>query len=149
MDEIDRTVVRALHDDPRATNKALARIAGISEPAIAARIRRMIAGDVLRFTLQQNALRQGYRFQAFVYVAVKGRRVVDVAADIWSTGKPNTVICIQGKADILVVLNCRDADDVSDFVDHALSGIAGIQTVEIDLTLRFLKYETHLAGLGP
>lgn len=144
IDDVDREILEFLHAQPRSTNKAVAGKVGISEATVANRIRRMVSGGVLRFTLQRNAEQQGFRFSAIVFVTVNGRGAEQVAAELTRVDQVLLVALMEGDADILVLLHCRDHDDADRLINRAIARIPGVHTLEFDVTLKIVKSNNRL-----
>jgi Lrp/AsnC family transcriptional regulator for asnA, asnC and gidA len=149
IDETDRNIIAALHEDPRTTNKAIAQAVAVSEATVANRIRRLVAAGALRFTLQRNSAQQGFRFQAIAYLTVTGRAAAAAAADLAKIDNVFTVILVEGADDIIAFINCRGHQDAYNIVRAAIAKVHGVQRITMDLTLSIIKNENKFAMIGP
>ncbi len=71
MDEIDHSIVSVLQRDARRPQQAIARSVGLSQPAIAERIKRLEArGVITGYAAQVDAAKLGKEITAFVGVVI-------------------------------------------------------------------------------
>jgi len=144
VDELDRAIIAAFHDDPRATNRAVAAAVGIAEATVASRIRRLVDARILKFTLQRDIRAQGYRFQCIVSVFTAGRPAADVAADVAKMASAQTVVLLQGDPEVLAFLNARDRGEVI-AIEEEFGAIPGVDHIAMDVVLDVRKFEQKYA----
>jgi Lrp/AsnC family leucine-responsive transcriptional regulator len=149
LDRIDREILKALECDGRATVVEIARGVGLSQNAIADRIRRLAQSETITgFTARISADRLGLGLQAYVDVKLRS----DQAADDFERGLgdlPGVVGCTltTGSFDYTLRVACRDRNDLVRIAEY-LRAAGGAAETYIRLILR----ERHFpltASLSP
>jgi DNA-binding Lrp family transcriptional regulator len=144
-DGIDRRIIAALHATPRATNKLVATVVGISEATVASRIRRLVASGALAFTVQRDIRRQGYRSYALYYIDTAGHARSAVAASLARLDVFKTVVTFQDSPEILAVTYTADSLDTWAVVTEQLANIEGVFSVAVEISLSVFKHSTNYA----
>ncbi|HYE49558.1 MAG TPA: Lrp/AsnC family transcriptional regulator [Azospirillaceae bacterium] len=92
LDEVGWTLLEALQRDGRLSYTELARLVGLSGPAVADRVRRLeAAGLITGYRAEVDRARLGFRFWAFVRIrAFPGR---DAAIEAHAAATPEVVEC--------------------------------------------------------
>ncbi|QAY74350.1 Lrp/AsnC family transcriptional regulator [Agromyces protaetiae] len=134
-DRVDRALLAALGDDPRATVVALAERLGLSRNTVQARLGRLEAsGAFLSFERSIDPGPLGFPLEAFVSVHVRQTvlaAVVDAIAEI-----PEVIQAhgLSGQVDLLVRVVCRDAHDLFR-IDGEILAIDGVERTETSLAM--------------
>ena len=114
MDQIDSSILDALQNNARISNKELAAAVGLSPSACLERVRRLQREQVLRgFHAELNPQALGIGLQAFVTVRLSqhSRDVVDAfRAHITTLSEVVNVYHSAGESDFVVHVAVRDAD---------------------------------------
>ncbi len=137
LDDVDRTLVRALLRDGRTPNVALARAAGIAESTCVARVRGLRErGIVTGVTADVDLVQLGLPVQAMVTIRFSGHARADVdafAAEV--TELPGVVATwnISGADDFVVHVAAASPDALRDFVLDHLTGRPGVLHAETSL----------------
>lgn len=135
LDEVDRSLIRALSQDGRTSNAALARLVGIAESTCVGRVRSLRERGVIRGVHADiDPAAVGLPVQAMIAVRFAGqaRDHIDAfAAEV--AGLPGVLATynISGQDDFLVHVATTSPDDLRSFVlDHLTSrpGVVGAQT---------------------
>jgi Lrp/AsnC family transcriptional regulator, leucine-responsive regulatory protein len=137
VDDLDLTLLRALADDSRQSQRALARAVGMSPPAIAdrlARLERLGAIRGYRVDLDWAAL--GY--PVVVYLAVTagpGMDLSEIIRAIRELPEAQDMSVVTGGLDLLVRLRVRDHTHLRELLLNAIFRIPGVQRTETFLSL--------------
>ena len=137
VDDLDLTLLRALADDARQSQRALARAVGMSPPAIAdrlARLERLGAIRGYRVDLDWAAL--GY--PVVVYLAVTagpGMDLSEIIRAIRELPEAQDMSVVTGGLDLLVRLRVRDHTHLRELLLGAIFRIPGVQRTETFLSL--------------
>jgi Lrp/AsnC family leucine-responsive transcriptional regulator len=113
LDDVNRAILRALADDPRASMSALARRVGMSAPAVTERVQRLERAGVIRgYRLDIDPAAVGYPIGAWVRVRPalgQGKAVEQLVAR-----QPEVVEAhrITGEDCLLVRIQVRDVADL-------------------------------------
>jgi Lrp/AsnC family transcriptional regulator, leucine-responsive regulatory protein len=75
LDKVDRSILEALQRDPRLRVTEVGRLAGLSTPAVADRMRRLEDSGVLSYRADINPRALGYSISAIVRVSPQSRKL--------------------------------------------------------------------------
>jgi DNA-binding Lrp family transcriptional regulator len=134
-DAVDRALLRALADDPRATVVALADRLGMSRNTVQARMARLeSSGAFLSFERSIDPTPLGYPLEAFVAVHARQKLLGEVVRSL--AGIPEVIQAhgLSGQVDLLVRVVCRDAHDLFR-IDEEILAIDGVERTETSLAM--------------
>jgi Lrp/AsnC family transcriptional regulator, leucine-responsive regulatory protein len=113
LDDVNRAILRALVEDPRASMSALARRVGMSAPAVTERVQRLERAGVIRgYRLDVDPAALGYPIGAWVRVrpamgqSKAVEQLVDAAPEVVEAHR------ITGEDCLLVRIQVRDVADL-------------------------------------
>ncbi|MCD1266112.1 AsnC family transcriptional regulator [Shinella sumterensis] len=136
IDAVDSRILVALDADSRLSMSELARLVGMSAPAVSERVRRLEAGGVIRgFTLDVDARALGYQIRALVRIRPLPGKLHVVEKLIQDT--PQFIECDKITGDDpflarLVVHSIEEMDDVLEALsDHAVTSTAVIKGTSV------------------
>ncbi len=147
IDDLDRQIIAMLRDDPQVSNKAIAQRAAVSETTIATRIRNLTNENLIRVTALRDIFATGVTIVAHVDVHVARREVSAVAAELAQLEDITSVATLVGSPQLIVQIHARDRDHLLQVVEGSLSGIAGIERIEVNISMQILKYRPDVAAL--
>ncbi|WP_395243477.1 Lrp/AsnC family transcriptional regulator [Agromyces sp. MMS24-K17] len=134
-DAVDRALLTALADDPRATVVALAERLALSRNTVQARLARLEASDAfLSFERSIDPTPLGFPLEAFVSVHVQQKRLAGVVDDIARIPEVIQAHGLSGAVDLLVRVVCRDAHDLFR-IDGLILAIEGVERTETSLAM--------------
>jgi Lrp/AsnC family transcriptional regulator, leucine-responsive regulatory protein len=137
VDELDLALLDALADDARQSKRALARVVGMSPPAVADRLERLERAGVIR----------GYRadidwaalgYPVVVYLAVTagpGMELDKIIQAIRQLPETLDMSVVTGSLDLLVRLRVRDHTHLRSLLLTRIFTIPGVQRTETFLSL--------------
>lgn len=131
IDAVDSRILAALDADSRLSMSELARLVGMSAPAVSERVRRLEAGGVIRgFTLDVDARALGYQIRALVRIRPLPGKLHVVEKLIQDT--PQFIECdkITGDDPFLARLVVHSIEEMDDVLE-ALSDYAVTSTTVI------------------
>lgn len=135
MDDVDRRILNALHDDARIPNSALAEIVGIAPSTCHGRLRRLQQLGVIRgFYTDVDPAAIGRPLQAMISVNLQSNargRIRHFIAEIRKLPQVIDVYFLAGADDFILHVAARDTDDLRAFVVENLNAdpdVAGTQT---------------------
>jgi Lrp/AsnC family transcriptional regulator, leucine-responsive regulatory protein len=149
LDQTDRRLLRALQDDGRITNQALAKACGLSPAACHERVKRLRErGVITGFTALVDPAKLGKSL--LVYVEILLDRTTD---DVFSAFAlhvktlPEVLEChmVAGGFDYLVKLRVKDMDAYRRFLGHAMTQLPGVRETRTYAVLEEVKSTTVLA----
>jgi Lrp/AsnC family leucine-responsive transcriptional regulator len=149
VDELDLTLLRALADDARQSQRALARAVGMSPPAIADRLARLERIGVIRgYRVELNWAALGY--PVVVYLAVTagpGMDLSEIIRAIRELPEAQDMSVVTGGLDLLVRLRVRDHTHLRELLLNVIFRIPGVQRTETFLSLADAEPDNFAAAL--
>src|SRR6476469_1161168 len=147
IDDVDRRILTALHDDARISNSALAEAVGVAASTCHGRVRRLQELGVIRgFYTDIDPTALGLSLQAMISVSLQAGargKIHSFIQQIRRKPQVMDVYFLAGADDFILHVAARDTDDLRSFVVENLnadSDVAGTQTS--------LIFE-HLRGASP
>ncbi|HEY7054217.1 MAG TPA: Lrp/AsnC family transcriptional regulator [Mycobacterium sp.] len=135
IDDVDRRILNALHDDARIPNSALADIVGIAASTCHVRLRRLQDLGIIRgFYADVDPAAIGRPLQAMISVSLQaGARghIRHFISEIRKLPQVIDVYFLAGPDDFILHVAARDTDDLRAFVVENLNAdpdVAGTQT---------------------
>lgn len=135
IDEIDRRILKALHDDARIPNSVLADAVGIAPSTCHGRLRRLQDIGVIRgFYTDVDPAAVGRPLQAMISVSLQSNargRIRHFIAEIRKLPQVIDVYFLAGADDFILHVAARDTEDLRAFVVENLNAdpdVAGTQT---------------------
>jgi len=137
VDDLDLTLLRALAEDARQSQRALARAVGMSPPAIADRLARLErVGAIRGYRVDLDWAALGY--PVVVYLAVTagpGMDLSEIIRAIRELPEAQDMSVVTGGLDLLVRLRVRDHTHLRELLLGAIFRIPGVQRTETYLSL--------------
>ena len=135
IDDVDRRILTALHDDARISNSALAEQVGIAPSTCHGRVRRLQEIGVIRgFYTDVDPAAIGRPLQAMISVSLQSNargRIRHFIAEIRKRPQVIDVYFLAGVDDYILHVAARDTEDLRAFVVENLNAdpdVAGTQT---------------------
>jgi Lrp/AsnC family transcriptional regulator, leucine-responsive regulatory protein len=149
VDDLDLELLRALADDARQSQRALARAVGMSPPAIADRLARLErAGAIRGYRVDIDWAALGY--PVVVYLAVTagpGMDLSEIIRAIRELPEAQDMSVVTGGLDLLVRLRVRDHTHLRELLLGAIFRIPGVQRTETFLSLADAEPDNFSAAL--
>jgi Lrp/AsnC family transcriptional regulator for asnA, asnC and gidA len=137
LDATDRTLLRALQADGRASWAELATLVGLSAPAVRQRVQRLTDAGVLQIVAVTEPLALGFPVMAMVGVKVAGNSA-PIADEIGQLTGVIYVVSTAGSFDIFAEVVCTDLEALRELVDNGIRAVAGVTGAE-----PFVYYGIH------
>ncbi|MGH3247331.1 MAG: Lrp/AsnC family transcriptional regulator [Trebonia sp.] len=121
LDDVNRRLLAHLQRDPRLTMSALARLVGMSSPAVTERVQRLERAGVIRgYRLDVDPAALGLPVAAWVRVRPEPRQLAKIA-DL-AAGLPNVSEChrITGEDCFLIKLHAATIESLTQTLDKIL-----------------------------
>lgn len=144
LDEVSRQIIRQLQQDGRRSYAAIAKVVGLSEPAVRQRVQKLLDAGVMQIVAITDPLRVGFRRQAMIGLKVEGdlRQVADKLAAV---PEVDYVVVCAGSFDLLVELVCEDDEDLFRLINDHIRTIPNVRATQSLVYLRLVK-ETYTWG---
>lgn len=135
IDDVDRRILNALHDDARIPNNALAALVGIAPSTCHGRVRRLQQLGVIRgFFTDVDPAAIGRPLQAMISVSLQANargRIRHFISEIRKRRQVIDVYFLAGADDFILHVAARDTEDLRSFVVENLNAdpdVAGTHT---------------------
>ena len=143
LDNLDKSLLRALQADGRLSNVELARKISLSPPAAHARLRRLEKdGYIRQYTPIVDREKAGYDLLCFIHISLQMHQVTQVEKFREATRKmPEVLEChhITGEYDYLLKVVLHNRKDLERFVVDKLTPIPGVARIHTSLVLAEVK----------
>ncbi|MFE6922793.1 Lrp/AsnC family transcriptional regulator [Nocardia sp. NPDC057663] len=130
MTELDRRLLPALAADGRADYARLSRAVDWSESAVRRRVDELRHHRVLRFDVEIDAAVLGYPLQAILWMTIAPAQLVAAALTLSTHQEAAFVGGTTGPHNVIVIVVCRDANALFDYVAGPIGALAGLERVE-------------------
>jgi len=144
-DAADLEIIEALRGDPQMTNKAIAARTGISETAVANRIRAMSDEHVMRVVAQRDIYSDGHSLMCFTYIDTSGRSAASIAAEIARIEEATSVSQGIGSPELFVNLRAIDQAHLNHLLHGRIGGMRGVSRIRTEVCLHIVKF---ISGFG-
>lgn len=143
LDRVDRRIVRALADDARLPNNALAAVAGVAPSTCLGRVRALRERGVIRgYHADVDPAALGRPLQAMVAVRLQSHargHIPDFMAKIAELPEVINVFFLGGANDFLVHIAAANTEKLRDFVVVNLSGNPDVALTETNLIFEHIR----------
>lgn len=148
LDAIDLKILRALQQDARLSNVALAEEVGLSQSPCLRRVRLLEEAGVIRgYTASVDQTKVGLPVSVFVSIKLEKQREEELKRfEDAMRGCPEVLECylMTGPRDYLLRVVCRDLADYERFVKETLTRIDGVASIESSFALGQVKHTNAL-----
>jgi Lrp/AsnC family leucine-responsive transcriptional regulator len=149
LDDLDLALLRALADDARQSQRALARRIEMSPPAVADRLARLERSGAIRgYRVDIDWAALGY--PVVVYLAVTagpGMELTEIITAIGALPEAEEMSVVTGSLDLLVRLRVRDHAHLRELLLTKIFQINGVQRTETFLSLADVEPDNFAAGM--
>ncbi|GAA4554975.1 Lrp/AsnC family transcriptional regulator [Planotetraspora kaengkrachanensis] len=120
LDELDRTIIRALVEDARATYAEIGSQVGLSAPAVKRRVDRLVAtGAITGFSARIAPSALGWTTEAYVELFCRGKTSpAEIAAAAARHPEVISACTVTGEADALLHIRATDVRDVERIIER-------------------------------
>jgi Lrp/AsnC family leucine-responsive transcriptional regulator len=151
VDAIDRSLLSRLQRDGRATQLELAKAVGLSQPAVAERIRKLEErGVVVGYTARVAPAKVGLDITAYIGVGIEHPKFFDGFAKKVK-GLDEVLEChrVAGEDSYLLKIRTRNTGTLDKLLVKVLRTIPGVTRTSTVIVLASIKEETRLPDVGP
>ncbi|MCY1017929.1 Lrp/AsnC family transcriptional regulator [Pyxidicoccus sp. MSG2] len=146
LDELDIRIVDLLQRDGRATQLELSRSVGLSQPAVAERIRKLEErGVITGYTARVDASKLGKDITAFIGVSIEHPKYFEgFAKKVLSL--PDILEChrVAGQDSYILKVKTANTKTLDSLLVETLRTIAGVTRTQTTIVLSSIKEDTHV-----
>jgi Lrp/AsnC family leucine-responsive transcriptional regulator len=146
MDALDHQIVDLLQRDGRATQLELSRSVGLSQPAVAERIRKLEErGVITGYTACVDASKLGKDITAFIGLSIEHPKYFDgFARKVLAL--PEVLEChrVAGQDSYILKVKTENTKTLDQLLVETLRTISGVTRTHTTIVLSSIKEETHV-----
>ncbi|ASS74144.1 AsnC family transcriptional regulator [Tumebacillus algifaecis] len=140
MDELDRNILEALHENGRISYTDLGKMIGVSRVAVQARINAMMeAGVIERFTVVINPAKVGIQVSAFFNVDIEPQFLDHVAEELSKEPAVTSLYHMTGPSTLHMHGIFTSNQELQKFLLEKLYAMPGISRVDCQMLLKRYK----------
>jgi Lrp/AsnC family leucine-responsive transcriptional regulator len=146
LDELDIRIVDLLQRDGRATQLEISRAVGLSQPAVAERIRKLEdRGVITGYTARVDAAKLGKDITAFIGVNIEHPKYFDGFAKK-VLALPDILEChrVAGQDSYILKVKTANTKTLDSLLVETLRTIAGVTRTQTTIVLSSIKEDTHV-----
>jgi Lrp/AsnC family leucine-responsive transcriptional regulator len=146
MDDADRRIVDLLQRNARTTQSELARTVGLSQPAVAERIKKLEErGVVLRYTARVDAAELGVDVTAFIGVGIEHPKFFEAfTRQVQELDEVLECHRVAGEDSYLLKVKTRNTKSLDRLLVEVLRTIPGVTRTHTTIVLTSIKEETYV-----
>ena len=146
MDELDYRIVDMLQRDGRATQLEISRSVGLSQPAVAERIRKLEERKVITgYTARVDASRLGKDITAFIGVSIEHPKYFEgFARKVLSMPEILEAHRVAGQDSYILKVRTSNTRTLDSLLVETLRTISGVTRTHTTIVLTSIKEETYI-----
>jgi Lrp/AsnC family transcriptional regulator for asnA, asnC and gidA len=138
VDEIDKSIIRALQVDGRMSYAQLAPAVGLSQAATRQRVQRLLECGVMQIVAVTDPLKLGFKVQALVGVSAEGD-LRALAEEIGRMEEVDYLVNTAGRFDLMLEIVCEGVNELQSLINDRLRRLPGVRHVEAFVYLELVK----------
>lgn len=146
LDQVDRTLIQLLAEDPRVSQRQLAKLIGMSAPAVGERIARLERLGVIKgYTVQIDWGAIGLPVLVYIPMTIApGADLERLLEELRGIAELEELTVVTGGYDLIARLRLRDHSHLQEILLDRLYRIQGLQRFETFLSLGEIPADTPL-----
>ena len=146
MDELDHRIVDLLQREGRATQLELSRSVGLSQPAVAERIRKLEErGVITGYTARVDASKLGKDITAFIGVSIEHPKYFEgFARKVLAMPEVLEAHRVAGQDSYILKVRTRNTKTLDTLLVETLRTISGVTRTHTTIVLSSIKEETYV-----
>jgi Lrp/AsnC family transcriptional regulator for asnA, asnC and gidA len=140
VDELDRSILRCLHEDARMSSAEIARRIGhVPARTVRSRLRRLVNRGFIRISAGAVPETLGYGIRADIVIDVKPGQMDAVAEKLGELDQVSYVALSTGDFDISAAFVATDVNALRTFVTKTIHKIPGINRTRVNVLTKVFK----------
>jgi Lrp/AsnC family leucine-responsive transcriptional regulator len=146
MDALDHSILDLLQRDGRATQLEISRTVGLSQPAVAERIRKLEErGVITSYTARVDAKKLGKDITAFIGVTIEHPKYFEgFAKKVMALPEILEAHRVAGQDSYILKVKTSNTRTLDQLLVETLRMIAGVTKTNTTIVLSSIKEETHV-----
>jgi Lrp/AsnC family transcriptional regulator for asnA, asnC and gidA len=139
IDKLDQELILNLQENGRRANIELAKMLGVSEGTVRARIKKLLDQGIIRITALPELDKLGYRFMSIVGIQVRLANLREVADLL--TKNPNVCYLanVTGQYEFIAIVLTKSSEEYANFIENTISPIPSVLRTETFVSLHIYK----------
>jgi len=143
LDLIDQSLLKALQEDARRSQRDLAKVVGISQGTVANRLRRLEdEGVILGYQVKINPEKIGYGMTIMAGLRIVKGKMIEVQHKISSDPRVFAVYDVTGDWDSIVLARVKNRQDLDNLTKTVFT-LDGVARSFTHVVLNTVKEDTH------
>jgi len=143
LDHIDQSLLKALQEDARRSQRDLAKVVGISQGTVANRLRRLEdEGVILGYQVKINPEKIGYGMTIMAGLRIVKGKMIEVQHKISSDSRVFAVYDVTGDWDSIVLARVKNRQDLDNLTKTVFT-LDGVARSFTHVVLNTVKEDTH------
>ena len=144
LDDVDRTIIKELVKNARATYRELAGVVKLTDVAVIKRVKKLEKNGVIKkYTAIVNPLALGYTKVSYTGINTKPEKLFDVVKNLKERDYIKYLALTTGDHDILAVIWAKSADELEK-IHEEIRGLDGVVAVYPAILSEVLKDEAYV-----
>lgn len=139
IDELDTKLIALLQKDAQQSSEKLSKELGVSSTTIRRRIKRLTDEEVIRIVALTDPLKVGINLMATIAFDVQPEALESTAIKLSEMPEVKWAVVTTGRYDILISTAFHSTDELANFVEKKLVGLAGVKDSETFISLKVEK----------
>ncbi|WP_100400078.1 Lrp/AsnC family transcriptional regulator [Bacillus sp. FJAT-44742] len=139
LDKVDFSILGFLQENGKRPYSNIADILGVSEGTVRSRVKKMQENGVFEFVVHTNPDKVGLHVQAIIGFSTQLGKQEDIAIKLKSFQEVRFVGAFSGMHDLIIQAYFRNNESLVHFVNHQLSQLEGIQSIDVSVELKEYK----------
>ncbi|MFC5713014.1 Lrp/AsnC family transcriptional regulator [Thalassorhabdus alkalitolerans] len=139
LDKVDFSILGFLQENGKRPYSNIADLLGVSEGTVRSRVKKMLDNGVFEFVVHTNPDKVGLHVQAIIGFSTQLGKQEDIAKKLKSFQEVRFVGAFSGMHDLIIQAYFRNNESLVHFVNHQLSQLEGIQSIDVSVELKEYK----------
>ncbi|MBW1799967.1 MAG: Lrp/AsnC family transcriptional regulator [Deltaproteobacteria bacterium] len=139
LDRVDCEIIKLLQKDGRIPNTEIAKIIGIAEATVRARLNKLIVEKVIQIVAVSDPIKLGFEILGNMRIQVESSKKTKVIKELKRLKGVWFIVLTTGETDIDTEFIAKSLDDLNELILDKIDKIDGIIRTETSLTLKFIK----------
>jgi Lrp/AsnC family transcriptional regulator, regulator for asnA, asnC and gidA len=126
----DRTIIRLLQADPRASYAELSRITGIPESTVRRRMERLQQRGIIEFAMVAEPSKLGYDIRAMIGLRVELAKLDAIAAELRRLDEVTFAAFLTGNFDVMLQVVVQSQEALVELLTKKIPSIDGVRSTE-------------------
>jgi Lrp/AsnC family transcriptional regulator for asnA, asnC and gidA len=150
LDHVDCAIIELLQKDGRIPNTTIAKMIGISESTVRARLNRLIEEEYIQIVAVSNPMKLGFQIVGAIRIHVDNKKIDQIIRKLIKVKPLWYIVFSTGVTGIDAEFVVKSLEELNDLVFNKINPIDGILRTETSLIMKYVKREydwgTALSG---